>query len=97
MWMAGGGIKGGQAIGATDELGYAAVENKAHVHDVHATILHLMGMDHKLLTYFHGGRNIRLTDVLCRGIQEALGCFAADMGFSRSGLSVTTNKADINT
>jgi hypothetical protein len=62
-WMAGGGVKGGQAIGATDELGYAAVGNKVHVHDLHATILYLMGLDHTLLTYFHAGRNMRLTDV----------------------------------
>jgi hypothetical protein len=49
--------------GATDEIGYAAAENKVHVHDLHATILHLLGLDHKLLTYFHGGRDQRLTDV----------------------------------
>jgi hypothetical protein len=62
-WLAGGGIKGGQVIGATDPLGYAAVENRVHVHDLHATILAGMGLDHTLLTYFHGGRNMRLTDV----------------------------------
>jgi hypothetical protein len=62
-WMAGGGIKGGQAFGATDELGYAAVENKVHIHDLHATVLHLMGLDHEQLTYFHSGRDFRLTDV----------------------------------
>jgi uncharacterized protein (DUF1501 family) len=62
-WMAGGGVRGGQTVGATDEFGYAAVENKVHVHDLHATILHLMGLDHTLLTYFHAGRNMRLTDV----------------------------------
>lgn len=62
-WMAGGGVKGGQVIGATDEFGYAAVENKVHVHDLHASILHLMGLDHTKLTYFHAGRNMRLTDV----------------------------------
>jgi hypothetical protein len=70
-WMAGAGIQGGQVIGATDEFGYAAVENRVHVHDLHATILHLMGMDHTLLTYFHGGRDHRLTDVhgrLIRGV-----------------------------
>jgi hypothetical protein len=72
-WLAGGGVKGGQAIGATDELGYAAVENKVHVHDLHATILHLMGMDHTLLTYFYGGRNHRLTDVSGRIVEEAIG------------------------
>ena len=63
MWMAGGGIKGGQAYGATDEFGYAAVEKKVHVHDLHATILHLMGLNHEELTFFHGGREMRLTDV----------------------------------
>ena len=62
-WMAGGGVKGGQTYGATDDFGYAAVENKVHVHDLHATILHLLGFDHRLLTYFHGGRDMRLTDV----------------------------------
>ncbi len=62
-WMAGGGVKGGQVVGATDEFGYAAVENKVHVHDLHATMLHLMGLDHTRLTFFHGGRNMRLTDV----------------------------------
>jgi uncharacterized protein DUF1501 len=63
MWMAGGGIKGGQVYGATDEFGYAAVEKKVHVHDLHATILHLMGLNHEALTFFHGGREMRLTDV----------------------------------
>ena len=62
-WLAGGGVKGGQTYGATDDFGYAAVENKVHVHDLHATILHLLGFDHRLLTYFHGGRDMRLTDV----------------------------------
>ena len=71
-WMAGGGVKGGQAVGATDPFGYAAIENKVHVHDLHATILHLMGMDHTLLTYFHGGRDHRLTDVSGRVVEEVL-------------------------
>ena len=62
-WMAGGGIKGGQAYGATDEFGFAVTENRVHVHDLHATILHLMGVDHEKLTYPHQGRNFRLTDV----------------------------------
>ncbi|MSR57690.1 MAG: DUF1501 domain-containing protein [Planctomycetaceae bacterium] len=62
-WMAGGGVKGGTLHGATDDFGFAAVENKVHVHDFHATILHLMGVDHKLLTYLHSGRDYRLTDV----------------------------------
>jgi len=72
-WMAGGGVRGGQVVGATDEFGYAAVENRVHVHDLHATILHLMGIDHTLLTYFHGGRNMRLTDVEGRVIREITG------------------------
>jgi len=63
MWMAGGGVKGGMAYGATDDYGYFAVENRMHIHDLHATILHILGMDHKRLTYFCGGRNFRLTDV----------------------------------
>ncbi len=71
-WMAGGGVKGGQVVGATDDFGYAAIENKVHVHDLHATILHLMGMDHKLLTYFHGGRNHRLTDVKGRVVKDLI-------------------------
>jgi Protein of unknown function (DUF1501) len=62
-WMAGGGVKGGQTYGATDDFGYAAAQNKVHVHDLHATILHLLGFDHRLLTYFHGSRDMRLTDV----------------------------------
>jgi hypothetical protein len=63
MWLAGGGIKGGTVYGATDEYGYYAVENKVAVHDLHATMLHLMGLDHKRLTYRYGGRDMRLTDV----------------------------------
>lgn len=63
MWLAGAGVKGGQAIGATDELGFAAVEEPCHVRDLHATILHLMGLDHRLLTYFHQGLDQRLTGV----------------------------------
>jgi hypothetical protein len=63
VWLAGGGVKGGMAYGATDEIGYAAVENKMHVHDLHATILHLMGIDHEKLTYRYSGRDFRLTDV----------------------------------
>jgi len=63
MWLAGGGIKPGQVYGATDEYGYYAVENKVHLHDLHATILHLLGMDHTKLTYRYSGRDMRLTDV----------------------------------
>ncbi len=62
-WMAGGGVKGGQAYGATDEFGYDVAENKVHVHDLHATMLHLMGFDHEKLTYRYNGRDFRLTDV----------------------------------
>ena len=63
MWMAGGGVKGGTIFGATDEFGFRAVENRVHVHDLHATILHLMGFDHTQLTYRYAGRDFRLTDV----------------------------------
>jgi uncharacterized protein (DUF1501 family) len=63
VWMAGGGVKGGLAYGATDEFSFAAVENRMHVHDLHATILHLMGIDHEKLTYRYSGRDFRLTDV----------------------------------
>jgi hypothetical protein len=63
MWLAGAGVKGGQAIGATDELGFRAVEQRCHVSDLHATILHLMGLDHTKLTYFYSGMNQRLTGV----------------------------------
>ena len=66
MWMAGGGVKAGHAHGATDEYGYYALENKMHVHDLHATILHLLGLDHERLTYRHAGRDFRLTDVAGR-------------------------------
>ena len=63
VWMAGGGVKGGFTFGATDEFGMRAVENRMHVHDLHATILHLMGLDHERLTFRHSGRDFRLTDV----------------------------------
>jgi hypothetical protein len=63
MWMAGGGVRGGMRYGATDEYGYYAAENPMHVHDMHATLLHLLGMDHLKLTYRHAGRDFRLTDV----------------------------------
>jgi hypothetical protein len=61
MWLAGAGVKGGQTIGATDELGFKAVEDPWHVSDLHATILHLLGLDHKRLTYFYQGLDQRLT------------------------------------
>ncbi len=72
MWMAGAGIKGGTRYGATDDFGFEAVENRTHVHDIHATILHLMGLDHERLTYFHQGRNESLTDVHGNVIKDVL-------------------------
>ena len=63
MWFAGGGTKGGASVGRTDELGFNPVQDRAHVHDLHATILHLLGLDHKKLTFRFQGRDFRLTDV----------------------------------
>jgi uncharacterized protein (DUF1501 family) len=71
IWLAGGGVKGGITYGATDEYGFHAIENKVEVHDLHATMLHLLGIDHTRLTYRFGGRDMRLTDVhgeVVRGI-----------------------------
>jgi uncharacterized protein (DUF1501 family) len=62
-WMAGGGVKAGMSYGSTDDYGIAVVEKRMHVHDFHATILHLLGLDHEKLTYRHAGRDYRLTDV----------------------------------
>ena len=70
MWLAGAGVRGGMTYGATDELGFEAVENKVHLHDLHATLLHLLGLDHELLTYFYQGREESLTDVGGRIIRE---------------------------
>jgi hypothetical protein len=70
MWLAGGGVKGGMTYGATDEFGFAAVEKKVHVHDLHATILHLMGLNHEKLTFRYSGRDFRLTDVHGQVIHE---------------------------
>ena len=72
IWMAGGGIKPGISHGATDELGYNAVENKVHVNDFHATMLHVLGVDHKKLTYRFQGRDFRLTDVAGHVIEPLL-------------------------
>jgi hypothetical protein len=72
MWLAGGGIKGGLVYGATDEFGWNAVENVVHVHDLHATILHLMGVDHTKLTYRYSGRDYRLTDVFGNVVHEII-------------------------
>ncbi|MBA4062478.1 MAG: DUF1501 domain-containing protein [Isosphaera sp.] len=69
-WLAGGGAKGGTVVGATDEFGFAATENKVHVHDLHATMLHLLGFDHEKLTYRYAGRDFRLTDVHGRVVKE---------------------------
>jgi uncharacterized protein (DUF1501 family) len=72
MWMAGGGVKGGMRYGATDEHGIKAEENKVHIHDLHATILALLGLDHEKLTYRYSGRDFRLTDVYGRGVKEIM-------------------------
>jgi hypothetical protein len=72
MWLAGGGVRGGIAHGATDEHGWDAVEDRVHVHDLHATILHLLGLDHERLTYRHSGRDYRLTDVYGRVVKAIL-------------------------
>jgi hypothetical protein len=63
MWLAGGGVKRGLVHGATDDYGFRAVEDKVHIHDLHATILALLGLDHKRLTFRQAGRDFRLTDV----------------------------------
>jgi len=72
IWMAGGGVKPGLSFGATDEHGYQAVENPVHIHDWHATLLHLLGLDHTRLTFNYAGRDFRLTDVYGRVVNEIL-------------------------
>src|SRR6516225_2496684 len=72
VWLAGGGVKGGTAYGATDEMGMHAVENVVTMHDLHATVLHLLGLDHERLTYRFGGRDFRLTDVHGRVVGEII-------------------------
>lgn len=72
VWLAGGGVKGGHVHGATDDVGFAAVKDKVHVHDLHATMLHLLGLDHEKLTYRYAGRDFRLTDVEGRVVQEII-------------------------
>jgi hypothetical protein len=72
MWLAGGGVKGGYSHGATDDYGFFAEKGKVHIHDMHATILHLMGLDHERLTFKHAGRDFRLTDVHGRVIDEVI-------------------------
>lgn len=70
MWLAGGGVRGGLTHGTTDEFGFFAMEDKVHVHDLHATMLHLLGLDHEALTYRYSGRDFRLTDVYGRVVRE---------------------------
>ena len=72
MWMAGGGVRGGTSLGETDEIGYAAAVDPVSVHDIHATILHQLGLDHERLTYKHNGRQYRLTDVAGTVLRQIL-------------------------
>ena len=72
MFLAGGGTQGGLMYGQTDDLGMHAIENRVHVHDLHATILHLMGIDHTQLTYRYSGRDFRLTDVYGRVVSDII-------------------------
>jgi hypothetical protein len=72
MWLAGGGVKGGTIFGATDEYGYKAVVDKTTIHDLHATMLHLLGINHERLTFRFSGRDIRLTDVYGEVIKDIL-------------------------
>jgi uncharacterized protein (DUF1501 family) len=72
MWMAGGGVQGGLSYGATDDYGYVAVDGKVHIHDLHATMLALLGLDHERLTYRYAGRDFRLTDVHGRVVKEIM-------------------------
>jgi uncharacterized protein (DUF1501 family) len=73
LWLAGGGVKGGYVHGATDEFGYRAIEKPVHVHDLHATMLYLLGFDHEQLTYRYAGRDFRLTDVHGNVVRDILG------------------------
>ena len=73
MWMAGGGVRAGLTYGSTDDFGYYPVEDAVHMHDMHATVLHLLGLNHELLTYRHGGRDFRLTDVYGKVVHDLLG------------------------
>ena len=72
MWLAGGGIRGGISYGATDAMGFHVVENEVHVHDLQATILHTLGLDHERLTYHYAGRDFRLTDVYGKVVKALL-------------------------
>ena len=73
FWLAGGGVRPGYSHGSTDEIGHRAAENKVSVHDLHATILHLLGIDHLRLTYRYQGRDFRLTDVHGEVVREVIG------------------------
>jgi arylsulfatase A-like enzyme len=72
MWLAGGGMKAGLTYGKTDDLGFNIVENPVHVHDLQATILHLLGLDHEKLTFRYAGRDFRLTDVHGKVVRDIL-------------------------
>ena len=72
MWVAGGGVAAGKLIGKTDDLGFSVVEGQVHVHDLHATLLHMLGIDHERFTYRFQGRDFRLTDVHGRVVHEML-------------------------
>jgi hypothetical protein len=72
MWMAGGGVRGGLTYGSTDEFGFYPAENPVHMHDLHATLLHILGLDHQRLTYRHAGRDFRLTDVYGEVVKDVL-------------------------
>jgi hypothetical protein len=72
MWLAGGGVRGGMTYGETDDFGFRAVDDRVHIHDLHATLLHLLGFDHERLTYRYAGRDFRLTDVSGRVIHDVL-------------------------
>ena len=72
MWLAGGGVKRGVTFGRTDDLGYNIVENPVHVHDLNATVLHLLGLDHERLTFRYQGRDFRLTDVHGKAVKGLL-------------------------
>jgi arylsulfatase A-like enzyme len=72
MWLAGGGVRGGMVYGQTDDYGYNIVSNPVHIHDLNATVLHCLGMDHQRLTYRYQGRDFRLTDIHGNVVEEVL-------------------------
>ena len=90
MWLAGGGVRGGMTYGATDEFGWDAIENRVHVHDLHATILHLLGLDHERLTYHHAGRDFRLTDVHGSVVTGLLAAARTGSGIASSEMTIQT-------